>query len=77
MFRHILPKSKLPDLILQNLAGKNIVDEIYDGYLGTGDPVFIYFHGNAGNRAAKHRVELYKILQNNNYHVIAADYRSK
>ncbi|XP_075213567.1 lysophosphatidylserine lipase ABHD12 isoform X2 [Lycorma delicatula] len=73
---HILPLSKLPDLLLQHLSQSGTVDEIYDRYLGSGDPIFIYFHGNAGNRAAAHRIELYKLLQKNNYHVVAADYRS-
>lgn len=38
-------------------------------------PVFLYLHGNAFNRAALHRRELYDLLANMEYHVIAFDYR--
>lgn len=40
-------------------------------------PVFLYMHGNSGNRASSHRIELYKVFQNLDYHVLAFDYRSK
>ncbi|KAJ8669303.1 hypothetical protein QAD02_000562 [Eretmocerus hayati] len=39
-------------------------------------PVFIYMHGNGGNRASSHRVKLYKLLQRLDYHIICFDYRS-
>ncbi|XP_063995762.1 lysophosphatidylserine lipase ABHD12 isoform X1 [Diachasmimorpha longicaudata] len=39
-------------------------------------PVFLYMHGNSGNRASSHRVELYKVFQQLDYQVIAFDYRS-
>lgn len=32
-------------------------------------------HGNSGNRASSHRLELYKLFQNLDYHVICFDYR--
>lgn len=38
-------------------------------------PVFLYMHGNSGNRASSHRIELYQLLQSLDYHVIAFDYR--
>lgn len=41
-----------------------------------GSKVILYLHGNSGTRAASHRVELYKMLRNNGYHIIAFDYRS-
>lgn len=40
-----------------------------------GSKVVFYMHGNSGSRAASHRVELYKILREQGYHVIAFDYR--
>lgn len=41
-----------------------------------GKHVVIYFHGNTGTRALDHRIELYKVLQELDYHVIAFDYKS-
>ena len=38
-------------------------------------PVVIYFHGNMGTRASGHRTELYRLLQAENCHVLALDYR--
>ena len=38
-------------------------------------PIFLYLHGNAFNRAALHRRELYDLLADMQYHVIAFDYR--
>jgi len=64
---HILPKSlaNTPDLS----------DTIYELSLRKGLPIILYLHGNAGNRASSHRVELYNILRNIDAHVIAFDYR--
>lgn len=38
-------------------------------------PIVLYLHGNTGSRAREHRIELYKVLQNLNYHIICFDYR--
>lgn len=48
----------------------------YESQLKDGKPVILYMHGNSGSRAAAHRIELYKVLRNLDYHVIAFDYRS-
>lgn len=40
-----------------------------------GAKIVFYMHGNSGSRAASHRVELYDLLRQNGYHVIAFDYR--
>lgn len=42
----------------------------------TGSKIIFYLHGNSGSRAASHRVELYKLLRELGFHVIAFDYRS-
>ncbi|XP_073729239.1 lysophosphatidylserine lipase ABHD12 [Misgurnus anguillicaudatus] len=48
----------------------------YEKALGDGSPVFIYLHGNAGNRASPpHRVGVAHILSNAGYHVLVLDYR--
>lgn len=45
-------------------------DSLAEGY-----PILLYLHGNSGSRAGSHRIELYKILQSLNYHVVTLDYR--
>ena len=64
IFRHVLPKS---------LIGKTF--EKPEDSLADGLPIVVYLHGNSGSRASPHRVELYNILQELDYHVITADYR--
>lgn len=65
---HIFPSSKIEIVNIHNQAASS---EFNDNL-----PIFIYLHGNAGNRATKHRVQLYKKLQELNCHVIAFDYRN-
>lgn len=48
----------------------------YEKLLSHGEPIVIYMHGNSGTRANEHRVQLYRVLQNIDCHVIAVDYRS-
>ncbi|XP_072437400.1 lysophosphatidylserine lipase ABHD12 [Chiloscyllium punctatum] len=47
----------------------------YEGTLALGHPIILYFHGNAGTRGGDHRVQLYKVLSSQGYHVVAFDYR--
>ncbi|KAK3093611.1 hypothetical protein FSP39_018069 [Pinctada imbricata] len=55
----------------QELQDKQVDDiDLKQGY-----PIILYLHGNTSNRAASHRVELYKVLANMNYHVLIIDYR--
>ncbi|XP_034173197.1 lysophosphatidylserine lipase ABHD12 isoform X1 [Osmia lignaria lignaria] len=64
----------LPQSLLNNT---NITaDDDYEDILRNAkQPVFLYMHGNSGNRASSHRLELYKLFQSLDYHVIAFDYR--
>lgn len=55
---------------------KQTLDETYDRWMQTGVTV-VYCHGNAGTRGSDHRVKLYKILNQLNYHVLAFDYRGQ
>lgn len=64
--RHVLPRD-LVDTFSENTETS----------LANGNPIVLYLHGNSGSRATGHRVELYKLLQFHNYHVIAFDYRGK
>ena len=52
-------------------------ESFYESSLSHGEPVILYMHGNSGSRGSSHRVELYTLLRNLNYHVIAFDYRSE
>ena len=65
---HILPKDLIKSSQNQNATW-------FEKSLSDGRPIILYLHGNTGSRAREHRVELYKILQNLNYHVICFDYR--
>ncbi|XP_031832490.1 lysophosphatidylserine lipase ABHD12 isoform X2 [Nomia melanderi] len=65
----VLPQSLLNDSTI-------ITDNDYENVLSnTKQPVFLYMHGNSGNRASGHRLELYKLFQSLDYHVISFDYR--
>ncbi|XP_006812381.1 lysophosphatidylserine lipase ABHD12-like [Saccoglossus kowalevskii] len=64
----ILPKSLLE-------SSQEKTSEYYEKALSDGKHVILYFHGNSGNRARDHRVELYNVLSGINYHIIAFDYR--
>lgn len=45
------------------------------GEFDDGRSVFLYLHGNSGTRGTQHRVELYKIIASQGFHVLAVDYR--
>lgn len=67
---HILPQSLMNDEV-------TLTDEGYETSLSKSNkPVFLYMHGNSGNRASSHRLELYKLFQNLDYHIVCFDYRS-
>ncbi|KAK9876849.1 hypothetical protein WA026_015084 [Henosepilachna vigintioctopunctata] len=60
----------LPSQVIPNKTD----DNTFETYLGNGQDVILYNHGNAGSRATAHRVEMYKFLSNF-FHVITYDYR--
>ena len=47
----------------------------FEKQLGDEKPVILYLHGNTSSRASSHRVELYQVLRNMDWHVVAFDYR--
>ncbi|XP_046457260.1 lysophosphatidylserine lipase ABHD12-like [Daphnia pulex] len=61
---HILPESVMDAKF-----------ETPEDSFSSGHPIILYLHGNSGSRAGSHRIELYKILQSLNYHVVTMDYR--
>ena len=68
---HILPQ----DLIEESQKHDERKKEWFENSLSHGQPIILYLHGNTGSRAREHRIELYKVLQKLNYHVICFDYR--
>lgn len=65
---HILPHD-----LIEESKGKD--KDWFEQTLSSGKPIILYLHGNTGSRAREHRLELYKILQKLNYHIICFDYR--
>ncbi|KAK6997750.1 monoacylglycerol lipase ABHD12-like isoform X1 [Biomphalaria glabrata] len=65
---HVLPVSVQSD-------SNNIPWDKFEDELSNGKMVFLYLHGNSGTRGSYHRVQLYKILAQLDFHVIAIDYR--
>jgi len=66
---HLLPKSLIK-------ISKEKSDEYWEEALqNSGKPIFVYFHGNGGTRVTSHRIEIYKIFQELDCHVISFDYR--
>ncbi|XP_060553065.1 lysophosphatidylserine lipase ABHD12-like [Ruditapes philippinarum] len=63
---HALPES---------LRDSKVPTDYYTDLLKSSKPIILYLHGNSGTRAGWHRVQLYKVLANMDYHVIAVDYR--
>ncbi|XP_069773171.1 lysophosphatidylserine lipase ABHD12-like isoform X3 [Narcine bancroftii] len=50
----------IPDKRWQEASGKE--QKWYEAALGDDNPVIVYLHGNGGNRAEEHRVEMVKML---------------
>ena len=46
-----------------------------DSLRNSGKHAVLYLHGNSGSRAGEHRKELYTLLQKEDYHLVAFDYR--
>jgi len=58
-----------------SLSNTTLSESDYDESLSKNFPIIVYLHGNSGSRANAHRLELYKIFQSMQYHVISFDYR--
>ena len=70
---HILPQDLIEESEKKSEKEKK---DWFETSLSNGPaPIVLYLHGNTGSRAREHRIELYKVLQKLNYHVICFDYR--
>ncbi|KRZ88457.1 Monoacylglycerol lipase ABHD12 [Trichinella sp. T8] len=65
---HMLPKSLHESSVFNEKEFGTVFDD--ERY-----PVVLYFHGNTWSRCASHRIQLYNIFTELNYHVVAFDYR--
>ncbi|KAK2896619.1 hypothetical protein QQF64_005863 [Cirrhinus molitorella] len=63
----------VPEHRWKEAQGKDL--DWYEKALGDGSPIFIYLHGNGGNRSAPHRIGIANVLSALGYHVLALDYR--
>ncbi|KAL1233453.1 Lysophosphatidylserine lipase [Trichinella pseudospiralis] len=65
---HMLPKSLHKSSVFNEKGFDTVFDD--ERY-----PVVLYFHGNTWSRCASHRIQLYNIFTELNYHVVTFDYR--
>ncbi|XP_018934881.1 lysophosphatidylserine lipase ABHD12-like [Cyprinus carpio] len=63
----------VPEHRWKEAQGKDL--DWYEKALGDGSPIFIYLHGNKGNRSALHRIGIANVLSAVGIHVLALDYR--
>lgn len=63
-------------MLPKSLIGKDF-KKAEDAFSAGSLPIIVYLHGNSGSRAGSHRIELYKILQSLEYHVLTLDYRGE
>uniref|UniRef100_A0A673JXQ9 Monoacylglycerol lipase ABHD12-like n=1 Tax=Sinocyclocheilus rhinocerous TaxID=307959 RepID=A0A673JXQ9_9TELE len=63
----------VPEHRWKEAQGKDL--DWYEKALGDGSPIFIYLHGNGGNRSAPHRIGIANVLSAVGYHVLVLDYR--
>ncbi|KAL2919281.1 hypothetical protein HK105_200924 [Polyrhizophydium stewartii] len=73
---HLLPRKAAP-APAPGMSAVDDSDQRADALLATAGRVYLYFHGNAGNRATFHRNDFYKMMTSfgTDSHVLAIDYR--
>ncbi|KAJ8708076.1 hypothetical protein PYW08_010442 [Mythimna loreyi] len=71
---HIVPCSMFREVfvIRDTLA---IDARLHEELKKTRNPVVLYCHGNSNHRGSPHRLQMYKVFQELNFHVITFDYR--
>uniref|UniRef100_A0A0M3IMF4 Lysophosphatidylserine lipase ABHD12 n=1 Tax=Ascaris lumbricoides TaxID=6252 RepID=A0A0M3IMF4_ASCLU len=58
------------------LSNVEVTDESMERSMMTSDfPIVVYLHGNSFDRSTGHRIDLYNVLSDMDFHVIAVDYR--
>ncbi|CAH2098656.1 unnamed protein product [Euphydryas editha] len=71
---HIIPCSLFRELFVihDNLT---LEERLHNELKRTQNTIVLYCHGNSNHRASPHRLQLYKVFQEMNFHVITFDYR--
>ncbi|XP_026744063.1 monoacylglycerol lipase ABHD12-like [Trichoplusia ni] len=71
---HIVPCSMFRDVFVIRDYVK-VDDRLHEELKRTKNTVVLYCHGNSNHRASPHRLQMYKVFQELNFHVITFDYR--
>ncbi|KAL0859815.1 hypothetical protein ABMA27_010159 [Loxostege sticticalis] len=71
---HIVPCSMFRDVfVIRDYA--RVDERLHQELNRTRNTVVLYCHGNSNHRASPHRLQMYKVFQALNFHVITFDYR--
>ncbi|XP_050680513.1 lysophosphatidylserine lipase ABHD12-like isoform X2 [Leptidea sinapis] len=71
---HIAPRSVFRDILSVN-DSQTFCDRLQESLKATENPIVLYCHGNSNHRGSPHRLQMYKVFQDLNFHVITFDYR--
>ncbi|XP_026331479.1 monoacylglycerol lipase ABHD12-like, partial [Hyposmocoma kahamanoa] len=71
---HIVPCSMFRDVfVVKDYV--NLDQRLHNELRRTKNTIVLYCHGNSNHRASPHRLQLYKVFQDLDFHVITFDYR--
>ncbi|KAG6444143.1 hypothetical protein O3G_MSEX003229 [Manduca sexta] len=71
---HIVPRSMFREMfVLKDCA--RLDEKLFKELKVTKNTVVLYCHGNSNHRASPHRLQMYKVFQDLNFHIITFDYR--
>ncbi|KAM3968953.1 lysophosphatidylserine lipase ABHD12 [Aphomia sociella] len=71
---HIIPCSMFKDVfVIRDYVTVDV--RLHHELRKTRNTVVLYCHGNSNHRASPHRLQMYKVFQKSNFHVITFDYR--
>ncbi|CAB3256076.1 unnamed protein product [Arctia plantaginis] len=71
---HIVPCSMFCDVFaIRDYV--RVDDRLHEELKRTQNTIVLYCHGNSNHRASPHRLQMYKVFQELNFHVITFDYR--
>ncbi|XP_045508047.1 lysophosphatidylserine lipase ABHD12-like isoform X1 [Colias croceus] len=71
---HLVPCTVLREL-LSTTSESTLCDRLHRELQNTRNTIVLYCHGNSNHRGSPHRLQMYKVFQDLNYHVITFDYR--
>ncbi|RVE49915.1 hypothetical protein evm_005383 [Chilo suppressalis] len=71
---HIVPCCMFRDVFVVRDYSR-LDERLHEELSKTQNTVVLYCHGNSNHRASPHRLQMYKVFQELNFHVITFDYR--